>query len=106
MYMSKETHIIAQKTKFKKDFTGCTVVFEVMEHCIGVFNAFCVSKNIQAIMRHNFSRLGLYTTENGNYLFDLDYNDFLKNDFCCVPGVFCHGFFNCNDYKYKIYEID
>lgn len=106
MGLSSQNHIIVQKYKEKSDFSGCRVALEVIEPCINFFKRYCIEKKIASSLRKDFSESGLFRTEEGNVIFDVDFKDFRTHQLEEIPGIVCHGYLEFSKTNYNLFIMD
>lgn len=97
MEISEFSYIFIQKYKYVDRFDDLMVPLEVMPFAVGYLEA------IGAVVTQCKNRFGPTVTENGCYMMEIAFQKLDKVN--GVTGVVSHGYFECDNEKYKIIEL-
>ncbi|EJW02758.1 ribose 5-phosphate isomerase A [Edhazardia aedis USNM 41457] len=104
MKMSRKTYIIIDKKKRIDGFGECTCAFFVLPCAMTYFQNILSENGLSFSLRMCDKKIGPIFSDNGNLIFDVDFNyDFIQNSMN-ICGVIANGFFLENEYKYSIIE--
>lgn len=104
MKKSKKNIIILSKNKFVKNFENLLIPFEIEKEYSEEIKSYLANKKLKFEIRKNEFNEN-FVTENENFIFDIEFNEFFLKESESIKGIVENGYFLSSEFDIFVERI-